>query len=411
MHQAISDFLNTVIDKIATAYNEAIVSVVSDAPKSVVDFNNVAALKKGQRYIRKTDLIFNKAISALFLELFVEQGVRCTRQPDSKGRSLLVCDEKNYKHFISLEQTVTFPKVPWYREFNKNKQSDYSNTYVVLVENSNEGEVLVSNMNNQTASRNVFITLEDFTIQYFGRKLWDDLASALKDLESASTWHKWFDLAEVCTKANRQIFSQQLTDELRTFDYEKECVRYDLSNSAFKALINTYLEQETYKLFFSSDDFAMSFFSSEWLYKKYFHKDSLEKTYVILGYLKSLEQLLVYLVRRSCQNIGISCLIESKNRKGKKLNKAKEIDIDSDKFSSTELGSMIHYLRQPENQQVFNKLLDLTSINMLLDFIDGQPRKERNMYFHKQNIGDVDIVCDIRNRTLLVYCVILGALY
>ena len=382
MHKSIANFMESVTAKIAKAYNNELVSIVSDAPKSVVNFNNVTVLKKGQRYIRHTDHVFNKAIAALFLELFMEKGVNCTLAKDRMGRSLYLCDEKNYKHFIPQEKVVGFPKVPWYREFNRKKQSDASNTYVVLVENSHNGRLLVSRMNNQTESRNTFATLEEFTVHYFGWELWVELSSGLKQLEADSKKYKWFDLAEVCTTVNRQAFSETLDEELRFFDYEEESRKHGLPTQVVKSLIDIYLGQKKYKLLLSSETFAISFFSSEWLFKNYFHNDCLEKTYVISGYLKSLEQLLAYSIFRSC----------------------------SKDFSRDTLGNMVHYLRQCKNYGIFYKSLDHTSINMIVDIIDKLGRKERNEYFHKQNVGDTGVVRDVRNRTLLLYCIIVGAI-
>jgi len=380
MHQAIDTFKKTVIQKITEAYSKEIVSVVTGAPKSVVDFNNVTTLKKAQRYVRHTDLVFNKAIATLFLELFREKGGNCKRTSDRQGHGLYLRDEKNHIHFISLERVVGFPKVPWFQEFNREKQSDISNTYVVLVENSEEGQLLVSNMNNKTASRNAFMTFEGFTIQYFGRKLWDDLAFSLKQIESESKWEKWFDLAEVCTKTNQQFFSRELVEEIRAFDYEKACANYNLSAQTAHNLIDRYIGQKQYELIFSSEDFAKSFFTSEWLNRNYFHDDSLEKTYVMLGYLKSVEQLLVYSILKSS---------------GK------------DFSGPNSIGKMLKYLENHKSL-VFSESLDDESIKSIIDNIEWV-KNERNDYLHKKNIADTELIREIRNRTLLLYCMILGA--
>jgi hypothetical protein len=95
IHKSIANFVESVTAKIAKAYNDEIISIVSDAPKSVVDFNNVTVLKKGQRYIRHTDRVFNKAITAMFRGLFMEKEVNCILAEDRMGRSLYLRDEKN----------------------------------------------------------------------------------------------------------------------------------------------------------------------------------------------------------------------------------------------------------------------------------------------------------------------------
>jgi hypothetical protein len=239
-------------------------------------------------------------------------------------------------------------------------------------------------MNKQTESRNAFVTLEEFTVQYFGRELWGDLSSALKQLEVASNKYKWFDLAEICTTMNRQVFSKILDEEIRSFDYEEESRKCDLPSQVAKSLIDIYLGQNQYKLLLSSEDFAMSFFSSEWLFRNYFHNDCIEKTYVISSYLKSVEQLLAYSIYRSCSQ-----------------------DFSRKRLGS--LGNMTDYLKY--HHGVFNKSLDCASIPIIVDVIKKFGVKKRDVYFHKQNVRDTGVVRDVRNRTLLLYCIIVGSLY
>jgi hypothetical protein len=402
MNRNISEFRESFVAQLSTEYSRGIVDIVADAPKSIVNFNNVAILKKGQQYIRHTDRAFNKAISTLFFRVFKSKGIDCVLAKDRTGRSVYLRDEQCYNHFMPQEKLVGFPKVPWYGEFNRDKNRSIHNTYVALIESTPDSVVFMERLNSKTDSANSFVTIEDFSTSYCGGEFWVELSGALKQIESESQKYKWFDLAEICTTLNRAVFLEKLSEELQTFDYGRELAKCAGSPGPLHGLVNAYIRERGYDLLLSSEDFAISFFTSEWLFNNYFHDDCLEKTYIIAGYLKSIEQLLHYCIGRAGVNSEISIQMNGAFR---------SVRVESEDFFKATLGNMIHYLRQCESREAFSKKGTHASIKKITKIISKWSMKERNGYFHRHNVNDADRIRSVRDRTILLYCLIIGALH
>ena len=78
-------------------------------------------------------------------------------------------------------------------------------------------------------------------------------------------------------------------------------------------------------------DFAKSFYTSEWLYKMNRRDDKLDKTYIITGYIKSVEQLLSSIVQSQPDDYKIAIM----NKDG-----FKEVPANSSESLSATLGNM-----------------------------------------------------------------------
>lgn len=66
----------------------------------------------------------------------------------------------------------------------------------------------------------------------------------------------------------------------------------DLNNFITNNIKNGFINKGRYKLLLGGGDFAMSFLTSEWLFKKYFTLKEMNNTFIVTGYLKSIEQML-----------------------------------------------------------------------------------------------------------------------
>lgn len=401
MSKFISDFQNSFLLRLSTEYNQGIIDIVSDAPKSIINFNDVTVLKKGQKYIRHTDLIFNKAIASLFYKLFQEKKISCSLAQDRLGRSIYIKMEQRYIHFMPQEKLIGFPKVEWYKEFNREKDRIIWNTYVVLLEKNENEQAFVSNMNSKVNERNNFVTIEEFTALYLGTEVWGDLKLALEHIDHGSKKYKWFDLKNICTALNKEEFQHKLAKILQEFDYKKEILKCGILIDCEPELHGNFILKERYKVMLGSEDFAVSFFTSEWLFNNYFYDDCLEKTYIVSGYLKSIEQLLRYCISK----VGSDSEISIPTKGG-----FKSISIESTEFYKATLGNMIYFLKQYENKDIFSNTIGFSSIKTIISIINEWVQRERNGYFHKGNIDSVDTVESIRNRTMLLYHMILGSL-
>ena len=174
-----------------------------------------------------------------------------------------------------------------------------------------------------------------------------------------------------------------------------------IDRNSFNLIGNRFLSDKLYLRLFNNHDYSKCFLTSEWLYKNSMKNDFLEKTYVITGYLKSVEQLLYTTIRNLETNHKISIL----DKRG-----VKEVELDSPDFFKATLGSMVIFLRNIENRDIFHSGISNKSISGISLIISKWVQSERNGYFHKHNMNNVERVREIRNNTFLLYYLILGSL-
>ena len=163
-------------------------------------------------------------------------------------------------------------------------------------------------------------------------------------------------------------------------------------------LASRFLNLGRYELLLGESDFAKSFLTSEWLYKKYFSLQELDNTFIVAGYLKSIEQLLwdiIYIIGQGRQVRGVN--IEQDNFE----------DID------TTLGSLQYFITNYSNDDLFETAFG-TSTRFVMRYLRSQlsvwRAKYRNGYFHKHNLEDKEKINLIREETFFLYLLILGSI-
>ena len=144
-------------------------------------------------------------------------------------------------------------------------------------------------------------------------------------------------------------------------------------------------------------DFAQSLLTSEWLYKKYVMLEQLDNTFIVAGYLKSVEQLLWSIIKLTGRGKFI---------KDKKIGTAKEDEID------TTLGSLEHFVGDDANSDLFIDAFNNNTfvIKYIKRQISSWRAKKRNGLFHKSQLKDKAKIDDIRQETIFLYFLILGSL-
>ena len=100
-----------------------------------------------------------------------------------------------------------------------------------------------------------------------------------------------YKITELCSERVLNRFKEETEHTLRMFDYHA-LLPEGINRSQIAKLDNNYLGRNRVKLMVGTGDFAKSFITSEWLYKKYVFSKELDNTYIVAGYLKSVEQLL-----------------------------------------------------------------------------------------------------------------------
>ncbi len=381
-------FVEDFCERISRSYNDSIIDLVEDAPTGIVNYNNILLLKKAQKFVRHTDALFNKAISALFVALYRDKGIDAKTQHDRRVRCVFLNRTKEYIHFIPFEQFACFPKVDW---FNGVSKASSANTFVVLVEKDSRGENLVQRANDYCPGPPLFHLIEDFVTDEYGEDIWTEMRAAFKQIEGAASRYQWFDLAEVCSDFNKEQFVPLCEKELLTKQYN-----LDVPYHHFQIIFSNF--QKRYQVLLSDDDFARSYFTSEWLFHKQMRKDNLDKTYIVSGYLKSIEQLLSFCLRDMAGEDSIDIL------------NGTSVQIASEDFAKATLGNMQHYIGSFEKRSVFDSRLSNRTIRLLNKQLAQWIKEERNGYFHKDNLSNVENVAQIRDSTYDIYLLLLGSL-
>lgn len=208
-----------------------------------------------------------------------------------------------------------------------------------------------------------------------------------------------YQLTEVLNEDNLLKLKNETERELLDFPYDDfKFLRYEefrIFAEKFDLIRSMFLN-ERYKVLLGKKDFAESFLTSEWLYKNYVTSKEMDNTFIVAGYLKSIEQLLW----------DILVLTEDKD----KFKKGKSLACE-DKIHCT-LWNLENFIANKKNQWLFDGIFgnDVKYVQRYLKNVTKHWRENhRNGYFHKDNL-DVDNVSEIRKETYLLYMLILGSL-
>lgn len=225
-------------------------------------------------------------------------------------------------------------------------------------------------------------------------------------------------------------FKIQILDSLRDYNYSS--MRYKLlknsvdslkliditfDNDDYQTLRTNFIERGLYKSLVGSENFAKSFYTSEYLFIIIKEGQNLDYTSVVSGYLKSIEQLIYKLLMINLEHPNGENLWIKKNRKyldeiehyirdNPQKKKSKQIAFVKDlkDYYDTTLISMIWFLN--DNQKGWNvSQRGKRNINKLLK---NYAKDCRNDNFHKDNIIEYENVVKIRENTIMLLFLILG---
>lgn len=251
---------------------------------------------------------------------------------------------------------------------------------------------------------------EEFLELLFGREERDKFTFAMRDFKEEMHKVIGYQVTELCSPYNLEKLRKELAQELISYRYDEiKEKRYmdllaedntarDISDRNYEIIKKAFLTNERYKLLLGNRDFAESFITSEWLYKKYVSLDELDNTFIVSGYLKSIEQLLwdiVYIVGQ-----------------GRKI---KDIPISEDNVEEIDktLGALQYFLSNWNNDDLFQLSFENETryvMKYLKKQISDWRKQYRNGYFHKHNLCDKNKIEAIREETYFLYLLILGSL-
>lgn len=406
MKSIVRHFYEDLSEKISLTYNQELFSIFDNMPRPIINFNDVELLKKAQLYIRHTDRVFNKAVAKLVQQLFEFKGIEARTCADWAGKCVYVYPIRTRFHFVSIEKFAGFPHVSWIKDVagTNTKRGNENNLYIVLIKSDDTGYEYLNTLNSYSnAEEKKFYSFEDFIETMFGQDAWNHVSSALSNIQKDAEDLQWFELARTANHKNIIEFCDSLKDEIKDFDYYTELSKTSviIDDDSFALIGDRYINENRFLRLFDYSDFSKSFMTSEWLYKNHMKNDILDKTYVITGYLKSIEQLLFNVISTmdKLHTIGVSS-----------PNGFKEVSVDSPEFFKATLGNMVHFLRNIDNKDIYPSGISKISMSGISLIISIWVQNERNGYFHKHNMSSIKKVNEIRSNTLLLYYLILGSL-
>lgn len=311
---------------------------------------------------------------------------------------------------------------------------------------------LIELENQQYKDANVNIralSIHEFYLKQFGEeeyKAFIDSIDNYLNVTKEITGYKSVKFLSKMNLASIKIFEQK---KLRDWDYLN--YRYQIINASDKKVQNylyltqkdiifenlddmhkSYIFDKLYETMVSSNEYAASFITSEWLYYSFKGKENFDYTSVVSGYLKSIEQLLYKIVMlnidNDCkiamkrdmlkkafkQNIPVFKLIDNKFNKipeYKQGNNYKftnypyiEFTEHHKEFMDSSIGTFEYFLRC--NKHIF---LNPDNAKTVTDMISCFRIECRNGFFHTHNLNDWDLVEKIRRNAIYLYFVLLGS--
>lgn len=201
------------------------------------------------------------------------------------------------------------------------------------------------------------------------------------------------------------------------------------------AIQSNFTKTGIFRVLLGSGEFAESFVTSEWLFHSLEGTENYDYTSIISGYLKSVEQLLLQIVKA---NVGNKCKITLNSNKkddaiqagvprytfykggfrpiiGDKTFEWEYIDLTAAqiKYIDSDLGTFEYFLRN--NSHIFISQLQQQSgiyrktyCALIADMVSCFRAECRNGYFHTHNLKNWNTVVKIRQNALMIYTLLLG---
>lgn len=303
-----------------------------------------------------------------------------------------------------------------YRRFIDCVQNSQQPVYLVyLLKDNYQSRNAIARQNlcihNKCDLSNLKIMLfEDFLLEQFGIKELNLFKKAMMTYKDEMHQAVGYQITEIFNSHNLAALREEIEQDILNFEYDRvkndifteihsiDDKFADLNNKNFENIRNLFLNQKRYKLLIGNGDFAKSLLTSEWLLKKYFSLPEMDNTFIVAGYLKSIEQLLwniIYIVGQGRQMKGIV------------------IKDDSAENIDTTLGTMQYFITNYTNDDLFESIFG-TSTHFVMRYLRYQlsswRTKYRNGYFHKKILEDKDVIDMLRDKTFFLYLLILGSI-
>lgn len=240
-------------------------------------------------------------------------------------------------------------------------------------------------------------TIHEFMNEYFGPDEYEKYLQYVDDFKENARIKIGFDTILMSSDEMISKFKRNKCELLSTFDFTS-MLPNDVYDGQKKILYRHFFEEGRYKSLVSNRDFAESFISSEWHYDICSITNSLDKTAVVTGYLKSIEQLLYRVI----------CLYKNTGKTIKAKGSTGFVDFKdgNENLFDTTLGALIGFAKHYSDIFCVNGFVK----HHITETLDYWRDKYRNDHLHKDNIYSKDEVIEIRIAAIYLYFLILGGM-
>lgn len=195
-----------------------------------------------------------------------------------------------------------------------------------------------------------------------------------------------------------------------------------INNDDNKKLIENFIGKGLYNILLSDEDFARSFVTSEYLYEVFKNKNNMDNTWIICGYVKCVEQLLHKFLKLELENTHDQQLWIKGNNKMNRIISDKSVcrinpnnnnhkvyqvivDKKNEEYFDTSLAPLLNFVIDNKSGWI----VSIDTFNTISELLRIYSQEDRNEHFHKDNIYSFKTVEKIRNNTIYVLYLLLGA--
>ena len=356
------------------------------------------------KILKRFEMIATEHVERLIYDLCIQNGMKIemNSKPIHEWAYDLLCCIDGKEVLIDIK---TSPRV-----FDSARRKMLSKKYKTI---NKQIIVVYLVKNNMDLKLNVFkendnvleITFEDFIFKMFGQEELDLFRESMIFYRDEMHSVIGYQITEIFNESNLKNLIEELKKYFNEFNYEHVRKRTineirvnkerfnDLYDDSFKGIIERFIEEQRFSVLFGNKDFAKSFITSEWLFKQYVSVDGLDNTFIVAGYLKSIEQLLWNIIHLKGQ--------------GRLINSCGEEKEISEDYIKTTLGDLEYFISDYSNLDLFEEN-NKFAVRYLKEQLSLWRDRYRNGYFHKHQLDIKENVIKIREETIFLYSIILG---
>jgi hypothetical protein len=299
------------------------------------------------------------------------------------------------------------------------KAEDYF--YVSYVWTQAYSEILDHNHDENDCTRGTKrLSIKDFFDIFIGSDEYERFYENIKEFEEKVRNYIGLRVVKTLQPSTLYRFKRIVNNSLIKFDYEKH-IGDSIEPDQIALIKKQYIDKKVYTSMINSEDFSESFITAEWLYDTYKNSGKIDYTIVVLGYFKSIEQMLYSYIKLHAgegYKLKRNYLKDDDKYTYEKDGEIKlaafvpinQENIDEDRLNTT-LDTMLKgfFFR---NEDLVRSRIDRDKTFPYIKSVMDLVKEKRNGNFHKHNISEEDAekkVEEARDLTFLTSFLVLGS--